>query len=79
MLAALEEARDEAVPTRRPTDAVHEDDAVRAFHDRGDDRHRVAPLHEAALRAGEARLPAALDGCELARNSVGSSDNPRPT
>ena len=30
-----------------------------------DDGHGIAPLHEAALRAGEARLPAALDCREL--------------
>ena len=65
MLAALEEARDEAVPTGRSANAVHENDAVRALDDCGDDGHGIAPMHEAALRAGEARLPAALDCREL--------------
>ena len=65
MLAALEEARDEAVPPGGSPDAVHEHHAVRTLHDGRDDRHRVAPMHEAALGAREARLAAALDGREL--------------
>ena len=65
MLAALEETRDEPVPRRRPADAVHEHDAARALDDGRDDRHGIAPMHEAALRAREPRLAAALGGREL--------------
>jgi hypothetical protein len=65
MLAALEEARDEAVPAGGSAYAVHEDHAVRTLDDRSDDGYRIAPMHEAALRAREPRLPAALGGCEL--------------
>jgi hypothetical protein len=53
-LAGFQESRDEAVPRRRPAEAPHEDDAPRALHDRGDHRHRVAPLHKIAGGAGEA-------------------------
>ena len=78
MLAALEEARDEPVPVRRTADAVHEHDAARALDDGGDDGHGIAPVHEAALRAREPRLAAALGGRELRRGSAGSNDSPCP-
>jgi hypothetical protein len=52
MLAALEKAGDEPIPARRTADAVHEHDAARAFDDRGDDGHGIAPLNEAAFGTG---------------------------
>ena len=60
VLAALEKPRYEAVPRRRPADAVHEHHAARALDDGRDDWHGIAPVHEPALRAGEPRLAAAL-------------------
>jgi hypothetical protein len=41
---------------------MHEDDAARALDDGRDHGNGIAPVNEAALRAGESRLAAALDG-----------------
>ncbi len=59
VLAPLEKTRDEPVPRRGPADAAHEDYVARTLDDGRDDRHRVAPMHERALRAHEACLAAA--------------------
>src|SRR3954452_9554899 len=64
-LARFQEPGHEAEPVRRPADAMHEHDATRALDNRGDDRHRVAPVHEATRGTSEPLEPAVLTRLEL--------------